>query len=996
MKKAAALALAILLLLVAIPAHAQQDEAAEAELAFELGVEFFTAGNYREALVHLLLSNRLAPNRNVTFNIARCYEELGRYEAAYQRYTDYVRVETNPDDRSAAEEALARIAPKVALIRVESTPPGATIYVERRDLGARGVTPRTLAVAPGETRIVTELDGHRPSEGSVKAVTGGMSELDLQLEQIRTEVELYGTPQGAEIREEGSAEILGTLPVTLMLPPGPHTLTISAEGFSDRTREVRAEVDRRVRADASLERLTGKIVVDASERGALIKVDGEAQGFTPAVLEVPIGEHLVVVTRDGFNPNLDRVIVTHDDIVTLDVDLTRAGLLGATVTTATKLQSTAKQTPAVVTVVERDEIAARGYTSVADILRTIPGFYDVYDLATHNIGVRGVNGGARASGNIIKLMIDGQPVPYRPTTGNFYGEELIPIDAIERVEIIRGPASALYGANAFLGVINVITRTDGGNAAVAQGGLINGTAWGTGVTLQGSADQIEGLATIQYADMDRSGLNIADTSPILLRSINPLDGSGNSRRDRALPHSMLGRLTLGEPEKGSGQWTVWGALQRLDVAGEFHDFKPLTHQTRVALRNRTLRVSWKSDLLDAVTVKARATWFDSEPTENDQVGLGRDDKVLLRNVGTQGQGAGLEASSQVGRVQAILGVDYVHENHVLQAYDELLLVDVFDPEGQKLRDAGTVVPGRGHGATETLNNLGVFAQTIVEITEALSATAGIRLDEHNIYARAVSPRLAVVLAPTEEQWFAKLLYGTSFKTPSAEQLYTQSMGPFDILGNEDLEAQFARTVELAAGYGSDHYGEVQANVFFTQVLGLVEYLQHDLNLQAENAVDEDVAGAEVEGRLHPTPWFTTKVGIGVAGLTRQQLDEEQFALFALDELPPSFPSYQAHVLAEFRIPSPDIRIAPEVSFVGARSASQSNTVQAFGTYELPAYILVSASAAAPNLDLIPGYPTGVSLRVSNLLDAELSEPGFNGIDYPVIGRVGWLTLNQSF
>ena len=77
---------------------------------------------------------------------------------------------------------------------------------------------------------------------------------------------------------------------------------------------------------------------------------------------------------------------------------------------------------------------------MADVLRTVPGFYDVYDLVSHDVGVLGINGG----GSVLKVVIDGQPVPFHPNTGSFFGQELVPIEAVDRVEIIRGPASALY------------------------------------------------------------------------------------------------------------------------------------------------------------------------------------------------------------------------------------------------------------------------------------------------------------------------------------------------------------------------------------------------------------------------------------------------------------------------------------------------------------------------------------------------------------------------
>ena len=68
-----------------------------------------------------------------------------------------------------------------------------------------------------------------------------------------------------------------------------------------------------------------------------------------------------------------------------------------------------------------------------------------------------MSGGLGAESGNIKVMIDGRSVAYRSTSGNWLGVELVPLESVEQIEIIRGPASALYGADAFLGVVNIIT-----------------------------------------------------------------------------------------------------------------------------------------------------------------------------------------------------------------------------------------------------------------------------------------------------------------------------------------------------------------------------------------------------------------------------------------------------------------------------------------------------------------------------------------------------------
>src|SRR5215831_12319898 len=114
--------------------------------------------------------------------------------------------------------------------------------------------------------------------------------------------------------------------------------------------------------------------------------------------------------------------------------------------------------PATVVAFTRDDIARHGWRSVADVLENVPGIDVIDDHVQPSVGVRGVTGGFRAGTRIVKVMIDGLAVNFRPDLAAFIGPEYIPIEAVDRIEIAKGPLSAIYGADAFLAVVNVITR----------------------------------------------------------------------------------------------------------------------------------------------------------------------------------------------------------------------------------------------------------------------------------------------------------------------------------------------------------------------------------------------------------------------------------------------------------------------------------------------------------------------------------------------------------
>src|SRR5689334_11213995 len=99
---------------LAPPARADGN-ADEAELQFQLGADAYRAGDFREALAHFLASNRLVPNRNVRFNVARSYERLTQFADAYRWYEDALEGETNDQTIATIHDALSRIGPNVAV-----------------------------------------------------------------------------------------------------------------------------------------------------------------------------------------------------------------------------------------------------------------------------------------------------------------------------------------------------------------------------------------------------------------------------------------------------------------------------------------------------------------------------------------------------------------------------------------------------------------------------------------------------------------------------------------------------------------------------------------------------------------------------------------------------------------------------------------------------------------------------------------------------------------
>src|SRR6202050_2039566 len=157
-------------------------------------------------------------------------------------------------------------------------------------------------------------------------------------------------------------------------------------------------------------------------------------------------------------------------------------LMNVEVTSVSKSEQTLSRAASAIFVITAEDISRSGAMNIPDLLRMVPGM-DVAQINANTwaISARGLNG---EFSNELLVLVDGRTV-YTPTFGGVYWDVLdIPLDDIERIEVIRGPGGTIWGANAVNGVVNIITK----KAADTHGGLIVGGG--------GTLDQ--GFATTQY------------------------------------------------------------------------------------------------------------------------------------------------------------------------------------------------------------------------------------------------------------------------------------------------------------------------------------------------------------------------------------------------------------------------------------------------------------------------------------------------------------------
>jgi hypothetical protein len=311
-----------------LPAGARADDAARARFHDELARGHYQAGRFEQALREFFLEQRISPNPRIAFNIALCFQSLSRKEEAFQYLTEYLASDdADPERRDYAAKAVATLTPSLSLVRIESVPRGGLIYVDRRELGSYGTTPKTVALTPGEHQVWVELEGYRPATGELVARKGEQQSFSLALERIVGTLKVSSTAPGRIRVRTPSGETLaqGSSPLEATLPPGGYEVSVVADGHLPWTGLARVEAEQAASVAAAplpASEATGTITVTSNVPGALVELNGEPAGFSPVVLpSVRVGPQRLRVASPDLLPWTGSVDVTADQRSWLTVSL---------------------------------------------------------------------------------------------------------------------------------------------------------------------------------------------------------------------------------------------------------------------------------------------------------------------------------------------------------------------------------------------------------------------------------------------------------------------------------------------------------------------------------------------------------------------------------------------------------------------------------------------------------------------------------------------------
>jgi outer membrane receptor protein involved in Fe transport len=547
-----------------------------------------------------------------------------------------------------------------------------------------------------------------------------------------------------------------------------------------------------------------------------------------------------------------------DDFEDLELD----DLLNVTVSIAAGRTQTLEEAPSIVSVVTDEEIRRMGARTLEEVLETVPGVEVLKDnVGRGRIVIRGVPGGLTSgSSENVLVLFNGHRLNEDISGGATIVNRDFPVDNIKKIEIIRGPGSALFGANAFLGVINIVTYSSDtfrGLEVAAGGGSFDTRQ--ASVLFGKTAGEVGLSGFVQWSDTNGAGLLVpADVQTFADQALAPF---GIPPASRAPGPVVDDRRTFDANASLAYKGLTLGArLKHEDAGGFIGPSDVLGPGNRAENRQLGLDAAYHRPLGEKTDLRGRLAFTQSgEGQFVEALPPGAVVAVLGGFVQFPG-GATVDARANSRR----FGGEITLERQVFRGNTTTLGVGLerestFDVRTQGNFDARTGAPLAVFQPLPPFippserRIFSVFAQDTWNPARRVGITAGVRWDDYSDFGSTVNPRAAVVLRLPRDLNL-KFLYGRAFRAPTFLELFFDFLG---IVGNPSLQPATINTFEVALGYRRRGL-RVSANVYANYLRDLIVTDRPFDPTQRNNFVNSpgvDARGVELElvrtvGRRH--------------------------------------------------------------------------------------------------------------------------------------------------
>ena len=658
--------------------------------------------------------------------------------------------------------------------------------------------------------------------------------------------------------------------------------------------------------------------------------------------------------------------------------------------------------PSTATIITSEDIRAMGAITIDEVLESVPGLHVVpstLDRMNPVYTIRGIYTGQNPQ---VLFMLNGKRIVTSLFSGGLSFNSRMNVQNISRIEVIRGPGTAVYGADAYAGVINIVTKTanelNGLNAGVRGGSFNTRNAWAQyGGALSADWDL---AISVEYAAQD------ADESRIVNRDFQSVfdDAFGTSA---SLAPSYLDQryeATTYNLHVNNERWNIgvdgWsirdrglgaGAAQAIDHIG--HD--NFDHYILSAkYSNKDIADNWDLGLDLSHQVAELDAYFTVLPAGT-VLPIGTDGNINTVNP------AGIVVFPD-GVIGKPGGTSTVSQADVIALYDGFTSHAVRINIGGKYEDGnavekknfgpgvidGTVSPIDGTltdvtgtdfsfspDTTRTVSY--VSLQDVWNLYPDWTLTAGVRYDNYSDFGGTTNPRAALVWN-TSQYLTSKLLYGRAFRAPSLSELYSRN-NPV-LLGNPNLKPETIDTMELAFAYEPADDVKTGVSIYRFRTEDMIDFVPNgDGTNTAQNSKGLDGRGTELEAE-----WRINEQWDIISNFAYQSTRNR-----ATDAQEPLVPERQFYVDARWEVVQ-DWRLSSQLNWISDR---ERVNVFTGARDNVDGYTWVNLTLRRTNL--LDNWEIAASIK--NVFDVDAVEPSDGTIpdNYPLNERAYYIELRYK-
>lgn len=471
----------------------------------------------------------------------------------------------------------------------------------------------------------------------------------------------------------------------------------------------------------------------------------------------------------------------------MDMPLEKLADVEVLVTGVSKYAEKASEAPSVVEIITAEDIRTYGYRTLADALNGLHGIYKSNDRSFTTLGVRNFLFTGTDNSRIL-IMVDGRRMNENVYDAAYVGEEfMLDMDLVDHIEYISGPGSSLYGANAMMGVVNVVTK---------KGSDINGTQ----VSASGGSYKTSdlratyGKALKNGADVliSASGYKSAGVSDLYYPEFNAPSTNNGIAHD--IDGEYANRIFV-KAQKDDFTYT-FGYVDRLKAVPTrpfvtiFNDPGMTTRETHAY---GDLKFARSLNDTTQIELSGFYHWY------NNMGHYPYDDipprYILFDNYGGDWAGAeGNLVTTRFSRQKIVVGAEFQWDlNQKLHAYDAF----------------GTYQDTNRSGVRS-----GVYVQDAVSLRDDLVLNAGLRVDQHHLMEKTeINPRLGLVWNPRPSTTL-KLLYGSAFRAPNTMERDYDAFTSW--VANPNNTEEHIKNYEAAVEWRSTDGIKLTGSVFYNE------------------------------------------------------------------------------------------------------------------------------------------------------------------------------------